>query len=83
MAVEYSAASRAPFDSELEALKVPPHSIEAEQGVLGCVLLAGNDLLPDFVAKCDPDAFYDLRHRTICECGALARRHRASGAGAS
>ncbi len=45
----------------------PPHSVEAEQGVLGCVLLAGNDLLPDFVAQCHDDAFYDLRHRSIAE----------------
>ncbi len=45
----------------------PPHSVEAEQGVIGCVLLAGNDIMPDFVAKCPDDAFYDLRHRSIAE----------------
>jgi len=48
--------------------RLPPHSVEAEQGVLGCVLLAGNDLLPDFVSKCPDDAFYDLRNRSIAEC---------------
>ena len=47
--------------------RLPPHSIEAEQGVLGCILLALND--------CDrrvhredaelSETFYDLRHQTI------------------
>src|SRR5262245_40316107 len=49
--------------------RLPPHSIEAEQGVLGCVLLSPNECLGEFIQvfKGGPQAFYDLRHRTILE----------------
>src|SRR5262245_44628727 len=49
--------------------RLPPHSPEAEQGVLGCVLLAPNDCLGDCVEKFESGAavFYDLRHLTIYE----------------
>lgn len=49
--------------------RLPPHSIEAEQGVLGCALLSPNDCLGDCVEKLKqgPEAFYDLRHRTLFE----------------
>src|SRR5678815_3889890 len=49
--------------------KLPPHSIEAEQGVLGCLLLSP----ADGVARCiqifkgGPAVFYDHRHRAIYE----------------
>lgn len=47
--------------------RLPPHSIEAEQGVLGCCLLSPKDTLPIAIAKfnASDDAFYDLRHQTI------------------
>lgn len=47
--------------------RLPPHSVEAEQGVLGCALLAPNDALPTCVEKFKRGAevFYDLRHQTI------------------
>lgn len=35
----YNPAMNAPTDPQLESLKVPPHSIEAEQSVLGGLLL--------------------------------------------
>src|ERR1041385_8438673 len=49
--------------------RLPPHSIEAEQGVLGCILLAPNDCLNDCIEKFKPGAtvFYDLRHQVIYE----------------
>src|SRR5882672_4918548 len=49
--------------------RLPPHSIEAEQGVLGCVLLSPNECLGELIQtfKGGPEAFYDLRHRTILE----------------
>lgn len=48
--------------------RLPPHSIEAEQGVLGCILLNPQDALPLVEERIrTPDAFYDLRHRTIFE----------------
>jgi replicative DNA helicase len=47
--------------------RLPPHSIEAEQGVLGCLLLSPNDCIGECVEKMKPGAevFYDLRHRTL------------------
>lgn len=46
----------------------PPHSIEAEQGVLGCLLLSPSECLPECTAKLQSSyAFYDLRHKVIYE----------------
>src|SRR5437879_6860868 len=49
--------------------RLPPHSIEAEQGVLGCVLLSPGDCLGVCIEKFKSGAelFYDLRHRHIYE----------------
>ena len=49
--------------------RLPPHSPEAEQGVLGCILLSPVDCLPACVEafKGGAEAFYDLRHRSIYE----------------
>ena len=49
--------------------RLPPHSHEAEQGVLGCILLAPNDCLGQCIEKlkAGPEVFYDLRHQTIYE----------------
>ena len=46
--------------------KLPPHSVEAEQGVLGCILLSPGDCLPECMAKLPGHlVFYDLRHQTL------------------
>jgi len=47
--------------------RLPPHAPEAEQGVLGCVLLSPNECLGECVEKLRSGAevFYDLRHQTI------------------
>jgi replicative DNA helicase len=47
--------------------RLPPHAPEAEQGVLGCVLLSPNDCLGQCIEKLHtgPEVFYDLRHQTI------------------
>jgi replicative DNA helicase len=47
--------------------RLPPHSPEAEQGVIGCVLLSPNDCLGQCIErlKAGADVFYDLRHQTI------------------
>src|SRR5260370_10063599 len=47
--------------------RLPPHSPEAEQGVLGCVLLSPNDCMGECIErlKGSAEAFYDLRHQTI------------------
>ena len=50
--------------------RLPPHSIECEQGVLGCALLSPNECVGECVEKLKDDgkeAFYDLRHQTIYE----------------
>lgn len=46
-------------------VRQPPHSIEAEQGVLGCALLDPNDCIGQCVEilKAGKDSFYDLRHQ--------------------
>ncbi|MEY4387953.1 MAG: Replicative helicase [Verrucomicrobiota bacterium] len=47
--------------------RLPPHAIEAEQGVLGCLLWAPNDCMNECIMKFkgDGEIFYDLRHQTI------------------
>ncbi len=47
--------------------RLPPHAPEAEQGVLGCVLLSPNDCLNQCAEKLKAGAevFYDLRHQEI------------------
>lgn len=47
--------------------RLPPHSIEAEQGVLGCVLLAPNEGLGICIEKFKrgSEVFYDLRHQML------------------
>jgi len=47
--------------------RLPPSSIEAEQGVLGCVLLSPNDCMGECIEKlkAGPEVFYDLRHQTL------------------
>ena len=51
-------------DPQIESLRVPPHSIEAEQSVLGGLLLdnAAWDKIADMVS---PDDFYRFDHRLI------------------
>jgi replicative DNA helicase len=47
--------------------RLPPHSPEAEQGVLGCILISPNDSMGDCIEKFkgNQEVFYDLRHQTI------------------
>ena len=47
--------------------RLPPHSPEAEQGVLGCVMLSPNDCMGQCIEKfkSEVEVFYDLRHQTI------------------
>ncbi|OMG74505.1 replicative DNA helicase [Burkholderia ubonensis] len=56
----------APQDPQIESLKVPPHSVEAEQSVLGGLLLdnAAWDRIADFLSQGD---FYRYDHRIIFE----------------
>jgi replicative DNA helicase len=47
--------------------RLPPHSIEAEQGVLGCALLSPEHCMGECISslKAGADVFYDPRHQTI------------------
>lgn len=57
-------------DSATNIDRLPPHSEEAERGVLGCCLLDPNRCIADCIEKLKDDgksAFYDLRHQTIYE----------------
>jgi replicative DNA helicase len=50
--------------------RLPPHSNEAEQGVLGCALLSPNECIGECIEKLKDggqEVFYDLRHQTIYE----------------
>lgn len=62
-------------DSQIAALKVPPHSLEAEQSVLGGLLLDNKawDQVADHVSEQD---FYRLEHRlTFKAITTLAAKH--------
>jgi replicative DNA helicase len=58
-----AARAAAPVD------RLPPHSNEAEQGVLGCIFLAPNECINECIEKFKAGAtvFYDLRHQVIYE----------------
>jgi replicative DNA helicase len=44
--------------------RLPPHSIDAERGVLGCILLDPGLAIPE-CGTIGPESMYDLRHRTL------------------
>jgi len=46
--------------------RLPPHSIEAEQGVLGCILISPVECWePVAIRLKDVEGFYDLRHQRL------------------
>lgn len=56
--------------------QLPPHSTEAEQGVLGCMLLSPQAIEACLEKlKCGSEAFFDLRHRTIYEAIVSMRKN--------
>jgi replicative DNA helicase len=54
-------AATAPID------RLPPHALDMEQGVLGCILISPNECMGECIEKLKKGAeiFYDLRHQTI------------------
>jgi len=65
--LQKSAAKKSVAVAPLNVDRLPPHAIEAEQGVLGCVLLSPNDSVGVCIEKLKGghEAFYDLRHQVI------------------
>lgn len=56
-----------------EAFNLPPNSIEAEQGILGCLLLDNQEIDSVVIAGLDRGWFFDPRHCAIWD--ALAELH--------
>jgi replicative DNA helicase len=55
-----------PAEAAASLSRVPPHSLEAEAGVLGAILL-NNDVLPHVVEVLDREDFYRTGHRLLYE----------------
>src|SRR5688572_31805176 len=64
LAPQATAAARNDSDAQLVALRLPPHSVEAEQSLLGALLLDNQafDRVADLVTA---DDFYRDDHRRI------------------
>jgi replicative DNA helicase len=59
--------TRASNDSDFDSA-LPPHSPEAERGVLGCVMLGGRETLAEALDVIrSPEEFYELTHRRLWE----------------
>ena len=60
-------ARRSPAAAAASVDRLPPHSLESEMGVLGCVLLSPNECMGECIEKFKGGAevFYDLKHQTI------------------
>src|SRR5215471_4234062 len=58
---------RSPAAAAANVDRLPPHSLESEMGVLGCVLLSPNECMGECIEKFKGGAevFYDLKHQTI------------------
>ena len=54
-----------PTGSAQDIHRTPPHSVEAEQGVLGSMLISPRETIAECVEKIDEDYFYVPAHRTI------------------
>lgn len=56
-----------PMTAAINLDRLPPHSPEAEMGVLGCCLLSPNECLGECLEKFKAvrEVFYDLRHQMI------------------
>jgi replicative DNA helicase len=60
-----SVAGRAAGRNRLEACVTPPHSVEAEKGILGSILLSPNPVMMECGEKISEAHFFVPSHRTI------------------
>lgn len=58
-------STESPMGNSQDIHRTPPHSIEAEQGVLGSILIAPKDAIGECVEKINDDYFYIPAHQTI------------------
>jgi replicative DNA helicase len=60
-------ARRRPSTNGSDVDRLPPHSPEAEQGMLGCIMLSPNDCMGQSIErfKGNAEVLYDLRNQTI------------------
>ena len=56
-----------PTGSAQDVHRTPPHSVEAEQGVLGSMLISPRETIAECVEKINEDYFYVPAHRTVYE----------------
>src|ERR1051325_3432297 len=56
-----------PTGSAQDIHRTPPHSVEAEQGVLGSMLISPRETIAECVEKINEEYFYVPAHRTIYE----------------
>src|SRR6266704_1956177 len=54
-----------PTGSAQDVHRTPPHSVEAEQGVLGSMLISPRDTIAECVEKINEEYFYVPAHQTI------------------
>src|ERR1700704_1952394 len=54
-----------PTASSQDLHRTPPHSVEAEQGVLGSMLISPREAIAECVEKINEEYFYVPAHRTI------------------
>src|SRR5246500_891097 len=54
-----------PTGSSQDIHRTPPHSVEAEQGVLGSMLISPRDAIAECVEKINEEYFYVPAHQTI------------------
>src|SRR5438477_13086832 len=55
----------APRGSAQDVHSAPPHSRQAEQGVIGAMLIAPQDVIPECVEKIKEEYFYIPAHQTV------------------
>src|SRR5438132_4113083 len=56
---------KSPTGSIQDIHRTPPHSVEAEQGVLGSMLISARDAIAEVVEKITEEYFYVPAHQTI------------------
>ena len=65
---------RLPASDTIKLDRLPPHELNAERGVIGCILDSPGECMKECAAKLDRESFYDLRHQTVFDAMKLMYR---------